>query len=118
MKIAGYHHGYFSEEEKNSIFKKIEESGASLLLVAFGAPKQDIWIQKNIASMKLKVAMGVGGLFDFYSGNIPRAPLWMREMGLEWLYRLYQEPWRLWKRYVIGNPIFIYRVLKEKFLGK
>jgi N-acetylglucosaminyldiphosphoundecaprenol N-acetyl-beta-D-mannosaminyltransferase len=57
--------------------------------------------------------MGVGGLFDFYSGRIPRAPMWMREIGLEWLWRLIQEPGRLWRRYVIGNPLFLFRVWKQ-----
>ena len=57
--------------------------------------------------------MGVGGLFDFYSGRIPRAPLWMRELGLEWVYRLLQEPGRMWRRYVIGNPLFLYRVRQQ-----
>jgi N-acetylglucosaminyldiphosphoundecaprenol N-acetyl-beta-D-mannosaminyltransferase len=57
--------------------------------------------------------MGVGGLFDFYSGRIPRAPMWLREIGLEWLYRLMQEPGRMWRRYVIGNPLFLYRVWRQ-----
>jgi N-acetylglucosaminyldiphosphoundecaprenol N-acetyl-beta-D-mannosaminyltransferase len=57
--------------------------------------------------------MGVGGLFDFYSGRIPRAPVWMREMGLEWVFRLMQEPGRMWRRYVIGNPLFLLRVRRQ-----
>jgi N-acetylglucosaminyldiphosphoundecaprenol N-acetyl-beta-D-mannosaminyltransferase len=57
--------------------------------------------------------MGVGGLFDFYSGRMPRAPVWMREMGLEWVFRLMQEPGRMWRRYVIGNPLFLYRVRQQ-----
>ena len=59
--------------------------------------------------------MGVGGLFDFYSGRIPRAPMWMRELGLEWSWRLLQEPGRLWRRYVVGNPLFLFRVLVSRF---
>jgi N-acetylglucosaminyldiphosphoundecaprenol N-acetyl-beta-D-mannosaminyltransferase len=57
--------------------------------------------------------MGVGGLFDFYSGRIARAPVWMREMGLEWVFRLMQEPGRMWRRYVIGNPLFLFRVRRQ-----
>ena len=57
--------------------------------------------------------MGVGGLFDFYSGRIPRAPLWLREIGLEWVWRLIQEPGRMWRRYILGNPLFLYRVWKQ-----
>ncbi|HMZ79998.1 MAG TPA: WecB/TagA/CpsF family glycosyltransferase, partial [Acidobacteriota bacterium] len=64
-----------------------------------------------------KVGMGVGGLFDFYSGRIPRAPIWMREMGLEWLYRLLQEPGRMWKRYIVGNFVFLFRVIRERLSG-
>jgi N-acetylglucosaminyldiphosphoundecaprenol N-acetyl-beta-D-mannosaminyltransferase len=61
------------------------------------------------------VDIGVGGLFDFYSGRIPRAPLWMREIGMEWFYRFMQEPGRLWKRYLVGNGVFLFRVIKGKF---
>ena len=58
--------------------------------------------------------MGVGGLFDFYSGRIRRAPVWMRELGMEWVYRLMQEPGRMWRRYILGNPLFLYRVWLQK----
>jgi N-acetylglucosaminyldiphosphoundecaprenol N-acetyl-beta-D-mannosaminyltransferase len=61
--------------------------------------------------------MGVGGLFDFYSGRIPRAPLWLREIGGEWIYRLIQEPGRMWRRYLVGNWIFLSRILVEKLAG-
>jgi len=81
--------------------------------VAFGAPKQDIWINRHLADLKPAVSMGVGGLFDFYSGQVSRAPLWMREIGMEWIWRLIQEPGRLWRRYVIGNPLFLFRVWKQ-----
>ena len=57
--------------------------------------------------------LGVGGLFDFYSGRIPRAPLWLREIGLEWVWRLAQEPGRMWRRYLLGNPLFLYRVWRQ-----
>ncbi|MDD3471568.1 MAG: WecB/TagA/CpsF family glycosyltransferase, partial [Syntrophaceae bacterium] len=97
---------------------KIKDSGAHLLLVAFGAPRQDLWINEHLDETNAKVAIGVGGLFDFYSGRIPRAPVWMREIGMEWLYRLLQEPGRLWKRYLIGNGIFLSRVIWEKFFPK
>jgi len=66
----------------------------------------------------VKVAMGVGGLFDFYSGRIPRAPLWMREVGAEWLYRFYQEPRRMWRRYFVGNVVFLWRVVRARNRGE
>jgi N-acetylglucosaminyldiphosphoundecaprenol N-acetyl-beta-D-mannosaminyltransferase len=81
--------------------------------VAFGAPRQELWIARWRDHLTIPVAMGVGGLFDFYSGRIPRAPVWMREIGLEWVYRLSQEPRRMWRRYVIGNPLFLYRVWQQ-----
>jgi N-acetylglucosaminyldiphosphoundecaprenol N-acetyl-beta-D-mannosaminyltransferase len=115
--VSGYHHGYFLAEQEPGIIKNIRESGAQLLLVAFGVPNQDIWIRKHMTQTGARVAMGVGGLFDFYSGRIPRAPLWVREIGMEWVYRLVQEPGRMWKRYLIGNFIFLWHVLRERFSG-
>lgn len=115
VEICGRRHGYFGPEEETKVIEDIKSCKTDLLLVAFGAPKQDIWIHNNLAHTGAKVAAGVGGLFDFYSGRIPRAPLWMREIGMEWLYRLIQEPGRLWKRYLIGNGLFLFRVAKQRF---
>ena len=110
VEIAGCRHGYFSPDEEPAVVDQIARSGADVLLVAFGAPRQDLWIDGHRNSLRVPVAIGVGGLFDFYSGRIPRAPTWMRRIGLEWLFRLAQEPGRLWKRYLLGNPIFLMRV--------
>jgi N-acetylglucosaminyldiphosphoundecaprenol N-acetyl-beta-D-mannosaminyltransferase len=116
ISIVGEHHGYFNRETENSaVVNKINKSTPDILLVAFGAPMQEKWISGNFDFLQCKVAMGVGGLFDFYSGNISRAPGWMREAGLEWIYRFIREPGRMWKRYLLGNPLFIYRVLKWKW---
>jgi N-acetylglucosaminyldiphosphoundecaprenol N-acetyl-beta-D-mannosaminyltransferase len=79
-----------------------------------GAPRQENWINQNAAACGATVTLGVGGLFDYYSGNIPRAPYWMRRLGLEWMFRLIQEPGRLWKRYLLGNWIFIARVTTDR----
>jgi exopolysaccharide biosynthesis WecB/TagA/CpsF family protein len=115
VSIAGTHHGYFDyEQESEAVIDTINRSGADIILVAFGAPLQERWIATHKAKLKAGVAMGVGGLFDFYSGNTKRAPRWLRELGLEWVYRIAQEPGRMWRRYVIGNPLFLYRVLKWK----
>ncbi|MFH0958658.1 MAG: WecB/TagA/CpsF family glycosyltransferase [Pseudomonadota bacterium] len=115
VQIGGYQHGYFQPEEEPGIIQRIKDSGAQILLVAFGVPKQEMWIHEHLKDSGVKVAMGVGALFDFYSGRIPRAPLWMREIGMEWLYRLIQEPGRMWKRYLIGNGLFLARVLRDRF---
>jgi lipopolysaccharide/colanic/teichoic acid biosynthesis glycosyltransferase len=74
-----------------------------------GAPRQENWIERHRDRLNVKLLMGVGGLFDFCSGRIPRAPLWMRRAHLEWFWRLLQEPRRMWRRYVIGNPLFLFR---------
>jgi N-acetylglucosaminyldiphosphoundecaprenol N-acetyl-beta-D-mannosaminyltransferase len=115
LNIAGLNNGYFDKEREGEyIIDKINGSRADILLVAFGAPLQEKWILKNKELLNCNILMGVGGLFDFFSGNIPRAPKWMREIGLEWVFRLMQEPKRMWKRYIIGNPLFIFRVLRWK----
>ena len=110
--MAGWHHGYFTPDEEPQVLQHIASTRADILLVAFGAPRQDLWIQQHLRTTGVKVAMGVGGLFDFYSGRIARAPIWVRELGAEWLYRLYQEPGRMWKRYLLGNGLFLWRVLR------
>jgi len=117
--IAGTMHGYFDREKESAgVIDTINRSNASILLVAFGAPLQEKWIIRHRNELQPTILMGVGGLFDFFSGNVRRAPRWMREIGLEWIYRLLQEPGRMWKRYVIGNPLFLYRVMKWKVLDR
>jgi N-acetylglucosaminyldiphosphoundecaprenol N-acetyl-beta-D-mannosaminyltransferase len=114
LRIAGTQDGYYSQSEESRVIEKIKASQPDVLLVAMGAPKQELWIEKNSQSTQATVTMGVGGLFDFYSGNIKRAPKWMSSMGLEWIFRLMQEPQRMWKRYLIGNWIFMIRIFKIK----
>ncbi len=117
LKIAGTRSGYFSSMEVDGVPEKIRASGADVLLVAMGAPRQELWLERNLEATGAIVGMGVGGLFDFYSGSIPRAPLWLREIGGEWIYRLIQEPSRMWRRYLLGNWSFLYRIVAEKFRG-
>jgi N-acetylglucosaminyldiphosphoundecaprenol N-acetyl-beta-D-mannosaminyltransferase len=112
--VSGCHHGYFRPEEEPEVIQNIAESGADILLVAMGVPQQDKWIDGHLHELGVKVAMGVGGLFDFYSGRILRAPLWVREIGMEWFYRFLQEPGRMWKRYFLGNGVFLFHVLRER----
>lgn len=103
--IAGTHAGSPSDSDAPAILEKIRSSGAVLLLVAFGAPAQDLWIAKHLAEMpSVRVAMGVGGTFDFLAGVQKRAPGWMRSIGLEWLWRFGQEPrraGRMWRAVVV-----------------
>ncbi len=119
LKISGFCHGYISDElAHQKVINQINCSGAELLIVAMGTPIQENWISKYESRIKLPVIMSAGGLFDFYSGNVSRAPLWMRKKGVEWIWRLIQEPGRLWRRYIIGNPLFVYRVLLASFKTK
>jgi N-acetylglucosaminyldiphosphoundecaprenol N-acetyl-beta-D-mannosaminyltransferase len=117
LKIVGTHSGYFEASEESALIEEINYSRADILLVGFGAPRQDIWIADNFRRLSPPVKIGVGGLFDFYSDKIPRAPQWMREIGLEWLWRLIREPRRMWRRYVVGNPLFLIRVWRESRFG-
>lgn len=114
LKIAGYHHGYFWDEEE-AIVEKIQQSGAKLLFVAITSPKKENFINKWQDSLGVNFVMGVGGTFDVVAGKVKRAPVWMQNYGLEWFYRVIQEPGRMWKRYLITNSKFAYLLIKEKF---
>ncbi|MBI5960595.1 MAG: WecB/TagA/CpsF family glycosyltransferase [Chloroflexi bacterium] len=111
LKIAGTYAGSPAVEEEAEIITRVNTSGADILLVAYGAPRQDQWIARNQARLEVRVAMGVGGTFDFIAGVVPRAPRWMRRIALEWLYRLYKEPWR-WRR-MLRIPRFVWAVLRQ-----
>lgn len=110
LRVVGARHGYFSVAEEGAVAEQVRASRADMLLVARGVPSQDLFIDRHLPLLGVKVAMGVGGLFDFVSGRIPRAPMWMRETGLEWAFRLMQEPGRMWRRYLVGNLSFLARV--------
>lgn len=114
LKIAGTQHGFFNPDETASVLEKINQTKADVLLVAMGAPRQELWIENNFSELNCHVAIGVGGLFDFFSGRISRAPIWMRKTGLEWIWRFLQEPTRMWRRYILGNPLFLLRCWREQ----
>ncbi|WP_457934126.1 WecB/TagA/CpsF family glycosyltransferase [Pseudoalteromonas sp. SCSIO 43210] len=111
--IAGYHHGYFWDDEE-AIVEKIKQSGAKLLFVAITSPKKENFINKWQDKLGVSFVMGVGGTFDVVAGKVKRAPLWMQRYGLEWLYRVIQEPRRMWKRYLVTNCKFAWLLFKEK----
>lgn len=114
LPLAGWRHGFFGPEQEPEVIRAIARSGADLLLVAMGVPRQELWIDRNLTACGVRVGVAVGGLFDFYSGRIPRAPRWLRRLGLEWIWRLLQEPRRMWQRYLLGNALFIHRILAER----
>jgi len=101
-----------TKEERKRVINKINDFRPHLLFVAYGAPYQELWIAKNLPLLRARVAMGVGGAFDYLAGKVPRAPKWIRNMGLEWLYRLIREPWRLKRQLALVK--FIWLVLNEK----
>ncbi len=114
VELAGWRDGYFSAEEEAEVIEEIRGCNADLVLVAFGAPRQELWIRRHLSRLGAKVVIGVGGLLDFYSGRIPRAPRWIRKVGLEWCYRLCREPKRLWRRYLVGNVVFLVRLARMR----
>jgi N-acetylglucosaminyldiphosphoundecaprenol N-acetyl-beta-D-mannosaminyltransferase len=114
--IAGYRNGYFKKEDEPAIARQIADSGANILFVAISSPTKENFLYQNREVLrKVNFIMGVGGSFDVVSGLVRRAPHWMQNAGLEWLYRVYQEPGRMFKRYLVGNTRFIGLVLKYKF---
>lgn len=117
LRVVHVSHGYLSSEEEREAISHINNSGAGMLFVARGVPTQEHWIAHHREEIKVPVMLGVGALFDFYSGRISRAPKWMRNLRLEWLYRLMLEPRRMFCRYIVGNPAFIFRVIRRR-MGK
>jgi N-acetylglucosaminyldiphosphoundecaprenol N-acetyl-beta-D-mannosaminyltransferase len=113
------HHGYFDHEgpENDLVVRAINQSGARVLLVGFGMPLQEYWMDANLPRLEVNVALSVGALIDYLAGRVYRAPRWITDAGLEWLARLVVEPRRLWRRYLIGNSRFLYLVLRQR-LGR
>jgi N-acetylglucosaminyldiphosphoundecaprenol N-acetyl-beta-D-mannosaminyltransferase len=118
LRIVGTHHGYFDKTqgcaENEAVIEQINTVKPNILIVGFGMPLQERWLMENWDRIDANVALTGGAVFDYVSGELRRAPRWMTENGLEWLGRLIIEPRRLWKRYLIGNPIFLWRVLKQR----
>lgn len=114
LEIAGTRHGFFAPHEESEIIGMINASGADVLLVALGVPRQDVWIARNRHRLNARIVFGVGAQFDFWAGRVSRAPMLLRKLGLEWAWRLAIEPRRMFKRYVLGNPAFVLRSVKAK----
>ena len=116
--IAGYRNGYYSDDEEENIVSDIKNSKADILFVAMGSPKKEIFLSKYSEKMEVPFTMGVGGSFDVVAGKVKRAPDWMQSINSEWVYRLVQEPRRMWKRYAITNSNFFMMLIKEFFNRK
>ena len=108
----------FSEDDDKAIIKAINKAHPDLLWIGMTAPKQEKWTYAHWGELDIHCHVGtIGAVFDFYAGTAQRAPRWWQEHSLEWLYRLMKEPKRMWRRYIIGNPLFVYNVMKEKYFG-
>lgn len=112
LKIAGTHDGFFATDRE--AVEIVSATGAEVLLVGMGNPLQERWLDDNLGRTGARIGVGVGAFFDFITGEVPRAPGWMNRWGLEWLHRLFQEPKRMWRRYVLGNPKFLWRTLRQR----
>lgn len=113
--IAGYHNGYYDKKDEGKVANQIAHSGAHILFVAISSPAKELFLNKYKNIIDIPFIMGVGGSFDVIAGKVSRAPIWMQRYGLEWLFRLLQEPRRMWKRYFYTNAVFLFLVLQEKF---
>jgi exopolysaccharide biosynthesis WecB/TagA/CpsF family protein len=118
LKIAGMEASKFrrlSEQERQELAQRIKNSGASAVFLGLGCPRQETWAYEYRNLLNLPI-LAVGAAFDFHAGTLPQAPQWMQNAGLEWLFRLIQEPKRLWQRYAILNPLYLWHIFQQ-YLG-
>jgi len=115
--FVGVSHGYIPPGETEALIDRIRQSGADVLLVAMGNPDQERWLSTHLAATGCRLGFGVGGLFDFLAEAVPRAPAWIRAARLEWIFRLLQEPRRLWRRYLVDMPVFLTRIFRQWLAG-
>lgn len=112
LQIAGWHHGHISEIDSEVVVQLINRANPQLLIVGMGMPLQEEWILRHRDRLNAQIILNAGSCFDYVAGVKKRCPNWMGAMGLEWLHRLMKEPRRLWKRYLIGNPLFLLRIMR------
>ena len=119
LDVVGTHHGYFEpgSAHDDRVVEDINARRPSIVLVGMGTPKQELWVQHNAERLDVDVLWTVGALFDVVSGKVPRAPSWLADNGLEWIFRLAIEPGRMWRRYLLGNPVFVHRVRRARARG-
>jgi N-acetylglucosaminyldiphosphoundecaprenol N-acetyl-beta-D-mannosaminyltransferase len=115
LEVVGAHHGYFELDSPHHarVIEDINAHKPHIVLVGMGTPKQELWVDRYADQLEGSVVWTVGALFDYVSGHMPRAPGWLADTGLEWIFRLAVEPRRMWRRYLLGNPVFLSRVLSE-----
>jgi len=108
LQVVGVCDGY-THKSNEEIVEDIRAARADVVIVALGQPRQELWLDAHLADTGCRLGVGVGAFLDFVSGRVPRAPHWMNRLGVEWLFRLTHEPGRLWRRYIVGNPLFLWR---------
>ena len=117
LKVVTYSPPYkpeFSDEDNKAIIDAINAANPDLLWIGMTAPKQEKWTYSHWNELNIHSHVGtIGAVFDFFAGTVERAPIWWQEHGLEWLYRLMKEPKRMWRRYIIGNSLFLWNMVKE-----
>jgi N-acetylglucosaminyldiphosphoundecaprenol N-acetyl-beta-D-mannosaminyltransferase len=115
LNVVGAHHGFFEigSPHAERVVEDINAKKPDILLVGMGTPKQEVWVQEHFGRLDVDVFWTVGALMDYVSGRIPRAPGWLADNGLEWIFRLGIEPQRMWRRYLLGNPQFLQRVMNQ-----
>ncbi|HSD87564.1 MAG TPA: WecB/TagA/CpsF family glycosyltransferase [Kofleriaceae bacterium] len=115
LRIAGYRNGYFRRDEEDELVAAIRAANPDILFLGFGTPAKEYFMHRHYRALGVPFVMGVGGSFDVYAGLVARAPRWMQRAGLEWAFRLAQEPRRMWKRYLVGNTRFAWIIARELF---
>ncbi len=122
LRIRDCHHGYFDKavdsQANQEVVAAINQADPDILIVAFGMPLQEEWLHANRTALTTRVALTGGAVFDYVSGNLRRGPAWMTQHGWEWLARLLIEPGRLWRRYLLGNPLFVARILRQRWANR
>lgn len=115
LRIAGSHHGYaeLGSPQNERVIEAINAAEPDIVLVGMGTPKQELWVDRYGERLDADLLWTVGALFDYIAGRVPRAPRWLSDNGLEWIFRLVIEPRRMWRRYLFGNPAFLFRVYAE-----
>jgi len=115
LDVVGSHHGYFElgSPHNERVIEDVNQRRPAIVLVGMGTPKQELWVQRYADRLDVDVVWTVGALLDYVAGRVPRAPRWLADNGLEWIFRLAIEPHRMWRRYLLGNPVFLSRVMAE-----
>jgi N-acetylglucosaminyldiphosphoundecaprenol N-acetyl-beta-D-mannosaminyltransferase len=111
LRVAGSRNGYWSDDAE--VIQQVRAAQPDLLFLAIPSPRKEFWLAEHLPALGVPFAMGVGGSFDVLAGKVKRAPKWIQRIGCEWVYRLVQEPRRMWKRYLVGNTAFMWLTVKE-----